>query len=227
MLETWNKIVSQYDGLKGIDYEEQLKLSVAIDEKVKTFLDELERETRETKRVVLGEVCVSEYFYCALNRATPPSAVAYTLISKGLYDTGVCETPDAFLDEVRYLVDGLSDVEVPGGPDRHRSSVLGNPLIDPKILEDEFDLSEGRDNDIVFAVLNNPVAPERLLRSLFEGQFGPNENYEGYEVLSNLIQHPGTPRDILEAIVSGDYEWVIDEESQQELVSDAQEKLGS
>ena len=227
MLEKWQLLVSQYEAFEGLPFEERAQACVAVDDELRLFLTALERETRETKLSVLAAICASPYCYRALDQARPPTAVAYTLISKGLYEEGMCETPNRFREEVEYLTDGLEEVEVPGGVERHRLAVLQNPHIDPMILEDEFDSSDGSAFEIVDAVLSNPVAPERLLRRIFEGSFYGVDDYDAFDVLPALIKHPSTPRDVLERIIAGDHPWEMDEDEDtfEEIARPAQARL--
>jgi hypothetical protein len=219
VLEKWKEIASGYESLEGKPYDEQVEASHRIGNELNSFLISLESEPRDTKLLVLSSVCSSPYFYRALNEARPPGAVAYTLISKGLYEWGMCATPENFREEVEDLTDALKEVELLVGVDRHRLPTLKNPNIDPLILEDEFESTGGGDADVIDAILANSVSPESLLRKIFEGEFDARGDYDGFDVLSDLISHPGTPDDILMQIVSGEHSWdgLEDEESRQEL----------
>jgi len=219
LLEKWQAIVSRYEGLEGLAYDEKVDASNQLGAELNEFLASLEAEPRDTKLVVLSSICSSPYFYRALNEARPPSAVAYALISKGLYEWGRCATPESFREEVRDLTDALEAVELHVGIEKHRLPTLQNPNIDPLILEDEFDSTSGGDADVIDAILANPVSPARLLQQIFEGEFDARGDYDGFYVLTDLIKHPGTPNDLLEKIESGDYSWDLggDEDALEEI----------
>ena len=224
--EKWAELASRVASVESLPYGEkkQSALKTVVGD-VRQCLVELESDSLDVKLEVLTAICASPYFYVALDAAQPPSSVAYALISKGLYESGMCETPPGFASQVEFLTDGLEDVEVPGGIGRHRRSVLSNPDIDSEILEDEFDTTDGSDLDIVDAVLANPNSPIRLLRRLFEGDFDSGD-WDGFELLDQLLEHPALPRDILESVVAESYNWEVEDESRQELSDRAQSKLG-
>lgn len=208
-------------------HDEKVEASDRIGEELNRFLISLEGESREIKVSVLSNVCGSPYFYRALNEARPPSAVAYALISKGLYESGMCATPEGFREEVEYLTDALQGFGLLVGIDKHRLPTLSNPNIDPMILEDEFDSTGGGDIDVIDAILANPVSPERLLREVFEGEFDAVDDYDGFYVLMDIIKHPGTPRDVLEKIESGAHSWEMgdDEDALEEITLGARARL--
>jgi hypothetical protein len=224
--EKWAELASRVASVESLPYgeEKQSALKTVVGD-VRQCLVELESDSLDVKLEVLTAICASPYFYAALDAAQPPSSVAYALISKGLYEDGMCKTPPGFASQVEFLTDGLEDVEVPGGIGRHRRSVLSNPDIDSEILEDEFDTTDGSDLDIVDAVLANPNSPIRLLRRLFEGDFDSGD-WDGFELLDQLLEHPALPRDILESVVAESYNWEVEDESRQELSDRAQSKLG-
>lgn len=227
MLEKWQAIAERYESTEEMNYEEKVEAQKGIDAELNAFLISLESQSFDTKLSVLAVICASPYFSRALSEARPPSAVAYALISKGLYEAGMCETPERLRNEVEELTDGLEEVELVVGIDRHRLPTLKNPHIDPMILEDEFNTTNGGDSDIIDAILANPVSPERLLRAIFDGEFNSSEDCDGFYVLSDLIKHPGTPRDIVEKIASGDHSWDIgeDEGANEELNLAARTRL--
>ena len=212
LLQEWQEIVSRYQSIEGMPYDEKVEASRRIGEELDSFLISLEGESREVKLSVLSNVCGSPYFYRALNEARPASAVAYALISKGLYESGMCATPEDFRQEVEYLTDALEGVVLLVGIDKHRLPTLSNPNIDPMILDDEFDSTDGGDTDVIDAILANPVSPVRLLREIFEGEFDARDDYDGFSVLMDLIKHPATPRDVLERIESGAHSWEMDDD---------------
>lgn len=224
--EKWAEIASRVASVESLPYGEESKSALkSVVGDVRQYLRELGLDSLDVRLEVLTAICASPYFYAAIDAAQPPSAVAYTLISKGLYEFGVCKTPPEFASQVEFLTEGLEDVEVPGGIGRHRRSVLSNPDIDPEILEDEFDTTEGSDLDIVDAVLANPNSPIRLLRRLFEGDFDSGD-WDGFELLDQLLDHPAMPRDILESVAAERYDWEVEDELRQELSDRAQSKLG-
>jgi hypothetical protein len=223
--EKWAELASRVASVESLPYGEKQSALKTVVGDVRQCLVELESDSLDVKLEVLTAICASPYFYAALDAAQPPSSVAYALISKGLYERGMCKTPPGFASQVEFLTDGLEDVEVPGGIGRHRRSVLSNPDIDSEILEDEFDTTEGSDLDIVDAVLTNPNSPIRLLRRLFEGDFDSGD-WDGFELLDQLLEHPALPRDILESVVAESYNWEVEDESRQELSDRAQSKLG-
>lgn len=227
MLEKWQAIAERYDSTEEMNYEEKVEAQKGIDAELNAFLISLEGESFDIKLEVLAHICASPFFARALSQARPPSAVAYALISKGLYEAGMCETPERFRNEVEDLTDALEEVELVVGVDRHRLPTLKNPHIDPMILEDEFDTTNGGDSDIIDAILANPVSPERLLRAIFDGEFDSSEDCDGFYVLSDLIKHPGTPKDIVHKIASGDHSWDIegDEGAIEELNLSAMTRL--
>lgn len=225
MIEKWQAVFSQYEGLEGLPYAEKVKACVAVDDELHLFLTALEGETRETKLSVLAAIFGSPYCYRALDQARPPSAVAYALISKGLYESGMCATPEDFGEEVEYLTDALEGVGLLVGVDKHRLSTLSNPNIDPMILQDEFDSTSGGDADLIDAILANSVSPERLLRRIFAGEFDASDSYEGHDLLMDLIKHPGIPRDVLEKIVARDFTWEMDEDALSEIATAVRQRL--
>lgn len=227
VLQEWQEIVSQYESIEGLPYDEKVEASRRIGEELNRFLISLEGESREIKLSVLSDICGSPHFYRALNEARPLSAVAYALISKGLYESGMCATPQDFREEVEYLTDALEGVGLLVGIDKHRLPTLSNPNIDPTILDDEFDSTDGGDTDVIDAILANPVSPERLLRKIFEGEFDACDDYDGFYVLTDVIKHPGTPRDVLEKIESGAHSWEMDddEDAMDEITLAARAKL--
>jgi hypothetical protein len=227
LLEQWQAIVSRYEGLEGLAYDDKVDAIQQIGAELNEFLTSLEAEPRDTKLMVLSSVCSSPYFYRALNEARPPSTVAYALISKGLYEWGICRTPESFREEVEDLVDALEEIELHVGVDKHRLPTLKNPNIDPMILGDEFDSTSGGDADVIDAILANPVSPVRLLRQIFEGEFDAAGDYDGFYVLMDLIKHPATPQDLLEKIESGDYSWDLggDEGALEEITLAARARL--
>lgn len=227
LLDRWQAIAKQYESVENMNYDEKLVAQKDIDAELNALLRSLEGEPFDTKFSVLSEICASTFFARALSEARPPSAVAYALISKGLYEAGMCETPERLRHEVEELTDALEEVELVVGIDRHRLPTLKNPFIDHMILEDEFDTTSGGDSDIIDAILANPVSPERLLRAIFEGEFDSSEDYDGFYVLSDLIKHPGTPDEIIKKIALGDYSWDIggDQGAVDELASLARNRL--
>ena len=210
VLQAWQEMVSQYEAIEGLHYDKKVEASRRIGEELNKFLTRLEGESLEVKLSVLSNMCGSPHFYRALNEARPPSAVAYALISKGLYESGMCATPEDFREEVEYLTDALEAVGLLVGVHKHRLPTLGNPNIDPMILDDEFDSTDGGDIDVIDAILANPVSPERLLRKIFEGEFDARDDYDGFYVVIDLIKHPRTPRDVLVKIESGAHSWELD-----------------
>jgi len=223
--EKWAEIASRVASVESLPYGEEQKSALrTVVGDVRQCLVELESDSLDVKLEVLTAICASPYFYAALDAVQPPSSVAYALISKGLYERGVCKTPPEYASQVEFLTDGLEHTEVLGGIGRHRRSILANPDVDSEILEDEFDTTEGSDLDIVDAVLANPNSPIRLLRRLFEGDFDAGD-WDGFELLDRLLEHPALPRDILESIVAESYDWEVEDESREELSDRAQSKL--
>lgn len=223
-LEKWRDLAAGYEVLDVEDHDQSAKTSEKIDCELRRFLVSLEEETSDTKLAVLANICESKHFHRALGGCAPPSAVAYTLISKGLYEWGMCATPDSFREEVEFLTDSLAGVEVPGGFERYRLMTLQKPNLDPEILEDEFQSNDGRDHDTIDAILANPVSSEGLLMKIFKGEFDARDEYDGFHVLSDLIAHPHVPRAVLEEIQNGEFSWdgLHDETVRQELRNAAQ-----
>lgn len=226
-LEKWRDLAAGYEVLDVEDHDQSAKTSEKIDFELRRFLVSLEEETSDTKLAVLANICESKHFHRALGECAPPSAVAYTLISKGLYEWGMCATPDSFREEVEFLTDSLAEVGVPGGFERYRLMTLQKPSLDPEILEDEFQSNDGRDHDTIDAILANPVSSEGLLMKIFKGEFSARDEYDGFHVLSDLIAHPNVPRAVLEEIKNGEFSWegLEDEEVRRELGRVAQARL--
>jgi hypothetical protein len=224
-VERWAELAARVPLVEEMPYGDEQKSALKdVADDIRQYLVELESDSLDVRLEALTAICASPYFYLALDVVRPPSSVAYTLISKGLYDLGVCKMPQEFVADVEFLTDGLEDSEVPGGVGRHRRSVLSNPDIDPEILEDEFDTTDGGDLDIVDAVLANPNSPIRLLHRLFEGQFDSGD-WDGFDLLDQLLKHPALPREILESVASERYDWEVEDELRQELSDKARSKL--
>lgn len=228
-LKKWRDLAAGYESLDVEDHDQRTTTSEGLDLELRSFLVSLEEETSDTKLVLLANICESKHFHRALRESAAPSAVAYTLISKGLYEWGMCATPDRYREEVVFLTDSLAEVEVPGGFERYRLMTLQKPNLDPVILEDEFQSNDGRDHDTIDAILANPVSSEGLLMKIFEGEFDARDEYDGFHVLSDLIVHPNVPRNVVEQIKNREFSWdgLEDEEALTELGRLAQARLAN
>ena len=113
----------------------------------------------------------------------------------------------------------------PSGREFPRQQRSTNTWATSRILEDEFESTDGGDLDVFDAIVANPVSPERLLRRIFAGEFDASDSYEGHDLLMDLIKHPGIPRDVLEKIVARDFTWEMDEDALSEIATAVRQRL--
>jgi len=57
-----------------------------------------------------------------------------------------------------------------------------------------------------------------------DGDFDSGD-WDGFELLDQLLDHPALPRDILESVAAECYDWEVEDELRQELADRAQSKL--
>lgn len=182
-------IASGIAGVEGpwLDEEGQSRLAVLIDTQAEMLHGLTSEGQLEILRLSMSNLGVFVALFERLDLL--PEPLKYALISKGMYEMGLCGMPPELNEEVQSLMDSVeksywTEDLTANTAFAFREQVVRNPLVGPWPLLDEF--PNCPDPDVLQAIMENPVCPKSISEDILNRNHFVFDEFEE-ENLEDLI----------------------------------------
>jgi hypothetical protein len=190
-LEVIGTIAAGVAGVEGpwLDEEGQRVLAGIVDSQVLELRHLSPEGQEEILRLCMGNFGVFAALFDRLDQL--PEPLKYALVSKGMYEMGLCGMPPGHVEAVRFLLDAVdesywTDDKTANAAFAYRENVVRNPMIGPWPILDEY--PNCPDLDVLLAILENPVCPQSISQDILNRNHFVFEEYDEEDLEALLLQ---------------------------------------
>jgi hypothetical protein len=171
-----------------LNQEGQARLSTLLDSQAPQLASLSLDAQKELLRLAMTNLGVFVALFERLDLL--PGPLKYALISKGMYEMGLCGMPPELTEDVQVLMDAVQDSywtndETSDSAYNYREVIVKDASIGPLPLLDEF--PNCGDTSLLLAILENPICPDSISQDILNRNHFIFEEYDE-EDLEDLVE---------------------------------------